>query len=104
MRCYECILMLRKGSAKDINDMTSRNILDIPNIKAGTKIHTCQKPVELMKILIENSSSEGDVVCDMFMGSGSTGIACVESNRRFLGCEIEESTYKLAEERIREAA
>ncbi|MEI3429567.1 MAG: site-specific DNA-methyltransferase [Clostridia bacterium] len=96
--------MLRKGSAKDINDMTSRNILDIPNIKAGTKIHTCQKPVELMKILIENSSSEGDVVCDMFMGSGSTGIACVESNRRFLGCEIEESTYKLAEERIREAA
>lgn len=94
--------MLRKGNAKDINDMTTKNILDIPNIKAGTKVHVCQKPVELMKILIENSSSEGDIVCDMFMGSGSTGIACVESNRRFLGCEIDKKYFDVATERIEE--
>lgn len=104
MKCYECILMLRKGNAKDINDMTSRNILDIPNIKAGTKVHSCQKPVELMSVLINNSSIEGDVVCDPFMGSGSTGISALINNRKFLGCELDEQTYKIAEERIRGTA
>lgn len=58
MRCYECVLMLRKGKAKDINDMTTKNILNIPNIKAGTKLHTCQKPIELTDVLIKNSSNE----------------------------------------------
>lgn len=101
MRCYECILMLRKGNAKDINDMTSRNILDVPNVKAGTKVHVCQKPVELMSILINNSSNEGDIVCDPFMGSGSTGVACLETGRRFVGMEIEEQYYNIAEDRIK---
>ena len=93
--------MLRKGRAKDINHMTTKNIIDIPNIKAGTKVHPTQKPVELMKILIENSSNEGDVVCDMFMGSGSTGVACIESNRKFIGCEIDLDFYTIAEDRIK---
>lgn len=84
MRCYECILMLRKGNAKDINDMTIKNIIDIPNVKAGSKKHPTEKPVELMKILIKNSSNVGDVVLDPFMGSASTGIACIESNRKFI--------------------
>lgn len=81
--------------------MTTKNIIDIPNIKAGTKVHPTQKPVELMKILIENSSNEGDVVCDMFMGSGSTGVACIESNRKFIGCEIDLDFYTIAEDRIK---
>lgn len=84
MRCYECILMLRKGKAKDINDMTSRNILNIPNIQAGTKLHTCQKPTELMSVLINNSSIEDDIVLDMFMGSGSTGVSALQNNRKFI--------------------
>lgn len=100
MRCYECILMLRKGNAKDINDMTSRNILDVPNIKAGTKVHPTEKPVELMKILIENSSNKGDIVCDPFMGSGSTGVAALETGRKFVGIEIDENFYKVAYDRI----
>ena len=93
--------MLRKGRAKDIKHMTTKNIIDIPNIKAGTKLHPTQKPVELMKILIENSSNERDVVCDMFMGSGSTGVACIESNRKFIGCEIDLDFYTIAEDRIK---
>ena len=84
LRCYECILMLRKGNAKDINDMTTKNILNIPNIKAGTKLHSCQKPVELTNILINNSSNENDIVLDMFMGSGSTGISALQCNRKFI--------------------
>ena len=54
-----------------------------------------------MKILIENSSNEGDVVCDMFMGSGSTGVACIESNRKFIGCEVDLDFYTIAEDRVR---
>ena len=76
--------MLRKGGAKDINDMTEKNILNIPNVKAGRKKHPTEKPVELMKILIKNSSNINDVVLDMFMGSGSTGISCIESERKFI--------------------
>ncbi len=101
LRCYECILMLRKGKAKDINRMTTKNILDIPNIKPGTKVHPTEKPVDLMKILIKNSSNEGDIVCDMFMGSGSTGVACLETNRKFIGCEIDSDFYNIAEDRIK---
>lgn len=82
--------------------MTTKNILDIPNIKAGTKVHPTEKPVDLMKILIENSSNEEDIVCDMFMGSGSTGVACLETNRKFIGCEIDSNFYNIAEDRIKE--
>ena len=80
--------------------MTSRNILDVPNIKAGTKVHPTEKPVDLMKILIENSSNKGDIVLDMFMGSGSTGVAALETGRKFIGIEIDENFYKVAYDRI----
>ena len=62
----EFILMLRKGKAKNINNMGTKNVLEIPNI-IGNKRHPTEKPVDLMKILIENSSNEGDVVIDPFM-------------------------------------
>lgn len=61
--------------------MGTSNLLQIPNIK--NKVHPTQKPVELMKILIENSSNKGDIVVDCFCGSASTGVAALESGRRF---------------------
>ena len=73
----------------------------IPNI-IGTKTHPTEKPVELMKILIENSSNEGDIVMDCFMGSGSTGVACLETKRGFIGIEIDKKYYDIAVERIQE--
>lgn len=59
---YYC---LESGRAKDINNMGTSNLLQIPNVK--NKSHPTQKPVELMKILIENSSNVGDIVMDCFM-------------------------------------
>ncbi len=56
---------LENGKAKDINNMGTSNLLQIPNVKH--KLHPTQKPIELMKILIENSSNVGDVVMDCFM-------------------------------------
>lgn len=79
----------------------TKNILRIPNI-LGNKKHPTEKPVELLKLLIENSSNEGDIVIDCFMGSGSTGIACINTNRKFIGIEIDKKYYDIAIERIQE--
>jgi len=99
LNSYELILMFRKGKAKDINNMGTKNILKINNIR-GNKMHPTEKPVELMKILIENSTQEKETVLDLFMGGGSTGIACKETNRNFIGIEIDERYYNIAKERL----
>lgn len=57
--------------------MGTSNFIQIPNVK--DKLHPTQKPVDLMKVLVENSSNVGDIVMDCFMGSGSTGVACLET-------------------------
>ena len=100
MNAVEMILMLRKGRAKNINNMGTQNILRVPNI-LRTKKHPTEKPVELMKILVENSTNEGETVLDLFMGAGSTGVACQETNRKFIGIEIDEKYFNIAKERIR---
>lgn len=100
LNAYEMILMLRKGNAKNIKHMGTKNILDVKNMR-GNKTHPTEKPVELNKILIENSCDEGDVVIDLFMGTGSCGVACKELNRKFIGIEIDEKYFKVAEERLK---
>lgn len=99
LNSYEMILMLRKGKAKNINHMGTKNVLQINNI-IGNKKHPTEKPVELMEILIDNSTNTGDAVIDPFMGAGSTGVACKNLNRDFIGIEIDEKYFKIAEERI----
>ena len=101
MQGFECILMLRKGGAKTINDRGSSNILRVPNI-IGNKKHPSEKPVELLQIMIRNSTNEGDTVIDTFMGSGSAGVACVNTNRKFIGAELDENYFQIAEARIKE--
>ena len=64
------------------------------------QIHPTQKPVELLEYLIKTYSVEGDVVLDNCMGSGSTGVACLNTNRRFIGIELDESYYNIAKKRI----
>ena len=96
---YELILMLRKGGAKPINNMGTSNIIKIPNI-IGKKQHPTEKPIKLMEILIENSSNEGDLVLDPFMGSGSTAKAADNLSRKFIGIELDNSYFEIAKERI----
>ncbi len=64
-------------------------------------LHPTQKPVELMKYLIKTYTNEGDLVLDNCMGSGTTGVACKELNRRFIGIELDENYMKIATERIK---
>lgn len=104
MSQFEYILFLRKGKHKKINNCGTSDILSVPNKKTkdenGKNLHDVEKPVELMKILIENSSLEGDTVLDCFMGIGSTGIACAITNRDFIGIELDEHYFNIAKERI----
>ena len=68
-----------------------------------SKSHPTQKPVELMEYLIRSSSNEGMTILDPFMGSGSTGVACVRTNRHFIGIELDEGYFNMAKERIENA-
>ena len=65
--------------------------------------HPTQKPVALLEYLIKTYTNEGDTVLDNCMGSGSTGVACVNTNRDFIGYELNEKYFKIAEKRINEA-
>jgi site-specific DNA-methyltransferase (adenine-specific) len=65
-----------------------------------SNLHPTQKPVALLEELIKTFSNEGDVILDNCMGSGSTGVACKNTNRNFIGIELNESYFKIAEERI----
>jgi len=62
--------------------------------------HPTQKPVDLMKRMILGSTNEGDVVLDPFMGSGTTGVACVETGRKFIGFEIDKRYFEIAKKRL----
>ncbi len=104
MSQFEYILFFRKGKGKKINHCGTSDILSVKNIKTkgidGKNLHDTEKPIELMKILIANSSKENDIVIDPFMGIGSTGIACKQLHRRFIGIEIDRKYYHIAKERI----
>ena len=97
----ELVLFFRKGKAKPINDMTSRDWVKVnmPTKKNG-KLHITQKPLDFIQKLVTNSSNEGDTVLDCFMGSGTTGIACINTNRNFIGMELDENYFNIAKERI----
>jgi site-specific DNA-methyltransferase (adenine-specific) len=106
MSKYEYILFFRKGKGVKINNCGTSDILSIPNKKTkgedGKNLHDTEKPVELMKILIENSTQPNDIVIDPFVGIGSTALACIKSNRRFMCCELDEHYCEIAKERIEE--
>ena len=65
--------------------------------------HPTQKPVVVMKSAIERYTQLGDTIFDPFMGSGTTGVACVQTGRNFIGCEIDEGYFKIDEKRIHDA-
>lgn len=107
MSQFEYILFFRKGTAKRINNCGTSDILEVPNKKTkdenNKNLHDTEKPVELMQILVENSSNKQGVVIDPFMGIGSTGIACVNTNRNFIGIELDENYFEIAKQRIEQA-
>ena len=90
---------------KEVRIYTHRNpqsIIKFSNANQKDKKHPTQKPVKLLEYLIKTYTNEDDLVLDFTMGSGSTGVACVNTNRNFIGIELDENYYKIAQERINE--
>lgn len=77
--------------------------IDIIKFKKDSGLHPTQKPVELLEYLIKTYTNEGETVLDNCMGSGSTGVACINTNRNFIGYELNEKYFEIAEKRINEA-
>jgi site-specific DNA-methyltransferase (adenine-specific) len=69
----------------------------------GNSVHPTQKPVALMEYLIKTYTNEGDTVLDFTMGSGTTGVACMNTNRRFIGIELDSQYFEIAKRRIKDA-
>lgn len=76
------------------------NMLEFKCVNNYSRIHSSQKPVELLEYLIKTYTDENDIVLDNAMGSGTTGVACKNLNRQFIGIESDQEIFKLAEERI----
>ena len=83
-------------------DINHKNVW-ISTERNNGKLHSCQKPLDILERIIKTSSNEGDIILDCFMGSGSTGVACMNTNRKFIGIELDENYFNIAKQRIEEA-
>lgn len=79
------------------------NIIVIGNTERKGRVHPTQKPIALLEYLIKTYTNEGETVLDNCMGSGSTGVACININRKFIGIEKDAKYFEIAQKRITEA-
>lgn len=84
-------------------DRFPRSVITFSSDKQTCYLHPTQKPVALLEYLIKTYSNENDTILDNCMGSGSTGVACVNTNRNFIGIELDEKYFNIAKERINNA-
>jgi site-specific DNA-methyltransferase (adenine-specific) len=93
-------LKYNDGKERTYKDKHPKSILTISNANQKGKQHPTQKPVELMEYLIKTYTNENETVLDFTMGSGSTGVACKNLNRNFIGIEMDDNYFNIAKERI----
>ena len=79
-----------------------KSIIEESNANQNGKVHPTQKPVPLLEYLIKTYTLEGETILDNCMGSGSTGIACINTNRNFIGIEKDDKYFEIAKKRIEE--
>jgi site-specific DNA-methyltransferase (adenine-specific) len=97
-KTFELIIYGKSTDALNFDEFR-RDIIDIDI--PSKKVHPAEKPTELIEYLIK--PEEWQAILDPFMGSGTTGVACVQTGRNFIGIEIDEGYFKIAEKRINEA-
>jgi len=95
---HELILFFEKGKRR-LNDLSIPDILTAKRIWRG---YPTEKPVPLIQTLVTQSSNPGELVCDPFLGSGSTGVAALLESRRFTGCDICDEALVIANQRMQE--
>ena len=84
-------------------DRNPRSVIYFRTAECEGKLHPTQKPVALIEYLIKTYTNEGETVLDFTIGSGSTGVACINTNRNFIGIEKDETYFKIAQKRVDEA-
>jgi DNA modification methylase len=94
---WELVQVARTG---DLHGQRDTAVLDYWITPADFPHHPCQKPTSLLNYLIGKATNEGDLVVDLFMGSGSVGVSCLQMRREFIGCEIDEQHFATAVRRI----
>lgn len=87
----------------DSTERYPRSVLKFSSDKQTSNLHPTQKPVALLEYLIKTYTQESETVLDFTMGSGSTGVACVNTNRSFIGIELDEHYFNIAKKRIESA-
>ena len=92
--------VLKDDSLKTYTHRYPKNLLTFSNANQRGKVHPTQKPVDLLEYLIKTYTNEGELVLDFTMGSGSTGVACLNTNRKFIGIELDEKYFNIAKDRI----
>lgn len=98
---YESIIFVANNEFR-FNGKRPTDIVQCMKINPQHLIHPNQKPVALLENLIEKCTKENQTVLDCFMGSGSTGIACFNTNRKFIGIELDKKYFELSQSRINE--
>lgn len=99
----ECFGNVKECTEKIITEKYPTSILSFSNANQKEKVHPTQKPTDLLEYLIKTYTNKGDKVLDFTMGSGSTGVACVNTNRDFIGIELDKNYFDIAKKRIEEA-
>jgi site-specific DNA-methyltransferase (adenine-specific) len=93
-------LKYNDGIVREYNKKYPVNVIEVSNASQVGKQHPTQKPVALMEYLIKTYTNEGETVLDFTMGSGTTGVACKNLNREFIGIEKDEKYFNIARDRI----
>ena len=99
-RKYEIVFLVNKGQRK-FNGERLTDIWEFPKVSSDGQLHQNQKPIELIKRCIVKHSDVDDVVFDGFMGSGTTAAAALDINRNYIGFELDEYYFNVAEKRIK---
>lgn len=107
---YELISFFEKGKRR-LNDLGIPDVLaykrlhstkTMDDVPGGRKVYPAEKPVDLLRVLVTQSTEPGELVCDPFMGSGATGVAALLEDRQFVGTDINEDAVAVAYRRIKE--
>lgn len=96
---YEIIFLVNKGR-KNFNGKRITDIWNFNRVAGRQQLHQNQKPLDLIEQCILKHSNENDLIFDGFMGSGTTGVACKNLNRNFIGFELDNNYFNMAKERI----
>ena len=99
---YEIAIVCHKGKCP-IRGKRDGSVWEVTKMNPNKMQHPTQKPTELIERLIEKFSDEGDIVLDQFLGSGTTAVAAVNTNRHYIGFEVDETYFDVTIQRLDEA-